>query len=210
MNTVLYDYWRSSAAYRLRIAFGLLGMDYTARPVDLLTGEHKGEANITRNPQGLVPTVEIDGQTLTQSLAVLEYLDETRQAGFLPEGAADRAKVRAMAYAVAMEIHPVCNLSVAKYASEHSGGEITMKGWMHQWIGPRLEALETMIAAAGRGKFCFGDTVTLADICLVPQMYNADRWEVDTAHLPRINAAMSALNRIEAVAAAHPDRVKPA
>ena len=209
MKPVLYDYWRSSAAYRLRIAFGLLGIDYEARHVDLLSGEHRGEANLARNPQGLVPTVEIDGQTLTQSLAVLEYLDETRDAGFLPDDPAARARVRAMSYAVAMEIHPVCNLSVAKYAAEHSGGEITMKGWMHQWIGPRLEALEAMIAAAVPGRFCHGDTVTMADICLVPQMYNAERWEVETGHLRRINAAMAALGELEAVRAAHPDRVRP-
>jgi maleylacetoacetate isomerase len=126
-EVVLYDYWRSSAAYRLRIGLGLLGLGWRAVPVNLLTGEHKAAANLARNPQGLVPTLEIDGLTLTQSLAILEYLDETRGAGWLPGDPAGRARVRALAYAIAMEIHPVCNLSVARFAVENSGGGITME-----------------------------------------------------------------------------------
>src|SRR5690606_33449557 len=118
MAARLYDYWRSSAAYRVRIALNLLGIPFESVPVNLLEGEQKAPENLARNPQGLVPTLEIDGLRLTQSLAIVEYLDETRQAGLLPREAAARARVRALAHAIAMEIHPVCNLSVARHAAE--------------------------------------------------------------------------------------------
>lgn len=206
---VLYDYWRSSAAYRLRIALGLLGMPFDTVSVNLLEGEHRGDENLQRNPQGLVPTLAIDGLMLTQSLAVLEYLDETREAGFLPADAPGRARVRALADAVAMEIHPVCNLSVARYAVDHSGGGITMQGWMQHFIGKGLAAFERMLDHPDTDTFCHGDTVSIADICLVPQIYNARRWEVDVTSLSRINAIMGRLESIPAVQAAHPDNFKP-
>lgn len=208
-RTVLYDYWRSSAAYRLRIALGLLGLPHETVTVDLLADEHKGAENLARNPQGLVPTLEIDGLVLTQSLAVLEYLDETREAGFLPDDAPGRARVRALACAIAMEIHPVCNLSVARYAVAHSGGGITMEGWMEEFIGKGLAAFERMLAHPATRAFCHGDKPTLADICLVPQVYNARRWGVDVTSLTRIGEIMDRLQGIEAVSAAHPDNHKP-
>lgn len=208
-RTVLYDYWRSSAAYRLRIALGLLGLPHETVTVDLLADEHRGAENLARNPQGLVPTLEIDGLVLTQSLAVLEYLDETREAGFLPDDAQGRARVRALTCAIAMEIHPVCNLSVARYAVAHSGGGITMEGWMDTFIGKGLAAFERMLAHPATGAFCHGDSPTLADICLVPQIYNARRWGVDVTSLTRISKIMDRLEVIEAVSAAHPDKHKP-
>jgi maleylacetoacetate isomerase len=122
MVPVLYDYWRSSAAYRVRIGLNLLGLAHDSIPVDLLTKAHRSAANLARNPQGLVPTLMIDGVTLTQSLAILEYLNETRAAGFLPSDALGRARVRALAYAIAMEVAPVCNLSVRTHAAAISGG----------------------------------------------------------------------------------------
>lgn len=204
---VLHDYWRSSAAYRLRIALNLLGLDHTRHAVDLLAGDHRGAANLARNPQGLVPTLEIDGLVLTQSLAILEYLDETRGAGFLPADAPGRARVRALSYAVAMEIHPVCNLRVAKHAAGLGG---TMEGWMRHFIPLGLEGLEGMLAQAPAGRFCHGAGVTMADICLVPQVYNAERWGVDLAPFPRIVAIAAHLATLPAFALAHPDRVKPA
>ncbi len=205
--TVLYDYFRSSAAYRLRIALNLLGAEYESVPVNLLEGAHREAENLARNPQGLVPTLEIDGRVLTQSLAIIEYLDEVRGAGFLPGEALGRARVRALSYAIAMEIHPVCNLSVAKFASENSGGNISMQGWMQTFIPKGLAAFEAMLDHADTGDFCHGDSVSMADICLVPQVYNARRWGVDMSEMPRINAIMARLEAIGAIAAAHPDRV---
>lgn len=207
-GVLLHDYWRSSAAYRLRIALNLAGIAHERHPVDLLAGEQRGADNLARNPQGLVPTLEIDGLTLTQSLAVLEYLDETRQAGFLPVDAAGRARVRALAYAVAMEIHPVCNLRVARHAVS-LGGAATMEDWMQHFIALGLEGLERMLDAPATGRFCHGDRVTLADICLVPQVYNARRWGVDLAAFPRVAAIDATCAELPAFVAAHPDQAKP-
>jgi len=208
--TTLYDYWRSSASYRVRIAFGLLGETWEAVPVDLTAGAQRAPDHLARNPQGLVPALEIDGFTLTQSLAIVEYLDETRSAGFLPPDPAGRARVRALAHAIAMEIHPVCNLRVARHAVEASGGAITMEGWMRAFIGPGLAAFERMLDHPATGRFCHGNRVSLADICLVPQLYNADRWGVALDALPRIRAIRAELDALPAVAAAHPDRHRPA
>jgi maleylacetoacetate isomerase len=207
--TTLYDYWRSSAAYRIRIGLGLIGESWEAVPVDLTTGAQRSPDHLDRNPQGLVPVLELDGLSLTQSLAILEYLDETRDAGFLPADAASRARVRALAYAIAMEIHPVCNLRVARYAVDASAGAIDMEGWMRAFIGPGLAAFEAMLDHPATGRFCYGDTPGLADICLIPQLYNADRWGVSLEGMPRIRAIRAALDELPAVAAAHPDRHAP-
>lgn len=208
-QSVLYDYWRSSAAYRLRIALNLLDLPYTSVPVDLVAGDQCRAANLARNPQGLVPTLQIDGHSLTQSLAVLEYLDETRAAGWLPTGPAacahDRAHVRAIAYAIAMDIHPICNLRVAKHAVSLGA---TMEGWMQHFIPLGLSGVEAMLAASAH-PFCHGDRLTLADICLVPQVYNAHRWGVDMTAFPRIAAISQHLEGLAAVQAAHPDRARP-
>ncbi len=207
MTVILYDYWRSSAAYRLRLAFGLAGLDFSIVPVDLLTGEHRGAENLSRNPQGLVPSAEIDGQMMTQSLAIIEYLAEAGHHNFLPENPLDRAKCRALSYVIAMETHPVCNLSVAKHAVANSGGNIEMADWMQHFIPKGLNAFEAMLN--GDGPYCMGDAVTMADLCLVPQIYNAQRWGVDLSEMPKINAIMENLEKLPAVQAAHPDRVKP-
>lgn len=207
---VLHDYWRSSSAYRLRIALGLAGLDWVSHPVDLVAGDQRGAAHLAVNPQGLVPVLEIDGFRLVQSLAILEYLDETRGTGFLPADPPGRARVRALAMAVAMEIQPVCNLRVMGHAVRQSGGRITREGWQQHFIGAGLADLEAMLGDGGAGRFCHGDKVGMADICLVPQIYNARRWGVDLAAFPRILAIDSALAEIPAVAAAHPDRWAPA
>lgn len=201
--THLYDYWRSTASYRVRIALGLAKLDWTSIPVNLVEGAQRSEQHLQRNAQGLVPVLAIDDISLTQSLAIIEYLDETRSLGLLPGNAADRARVRALAHAIAMEIHPVCNLRVAKYAVAESEDLISMRSWMQHFIAPGLDALEQMLPDAD---FCFGDSVTLADICLLPQLYNAQRWEVDLESMPKIRRIADNLQRLEAFAQAHPDK----
>jgi maleylacetoacetate isomerase len=207
MSTILHDYWRSSAAYRVRIGLNLLDLSYSADPVDLLAGDQRATENLARNPQGLVPSLQIDGLMLTQSLAILEYLEETRAAGWLPQDAGQKARVRALAYAVAMDIHPICNLHVVRHAVALGG--TTTEAWMQHFITSGFAGLEGMLAQDHTGRFAVGDTVSLADICLVPQVYNARRWGVDMAAFPRIAAVDSNLADLPAFAAAHPDRVKP-
>lgn len=197
----LYDYWRSSASYRVRIALNLAGLDWTAVPVNLVEGAQRGKDHLARNPQGLVPVLEIDGQNFTQSLAIVEYLDETRGLDLLPADPVGRARVRAMAHAVAMEIHPICNLRVARYAVDHSGGGITMEGWMQEFIAAGLAALEKMV---DDGNHCYRSAVTLPDLCLVPQLYNARRWNVDLSALPRLTRIGAYLDGLPAFKAARP------
>ncbi len=194
-GVTLFDYWRSSASYRVRIALSLLNLQVDLVSVDLLKGEQAAEANRSRNPQGLVPTLEIDGIVLTQSLAILEYLDETRGAGFLPKDPVGRARVRTLSMAIAMEIHPVCNLRVTRYAAAQSDGQINQADWMRHFIAQGMADFEAMLPDSA-GAFCFGDGVSMADICLVPQMYNARRWDVPLEKLTKcvgIDARLRAL-----------------
>jgi maleylacetoacetate isomerase len=207
-DIVFYDYWRSSAAYRVRIALGLLGLPVTRIHVNLVDGTQRSADHLDRNPQGLVPVIEIDGLRLTQSLAILEYLDEVHGAHLLPTDSAGRARVRALSMAVAMEIHPVCNLRVVRHAVAASGGVIAQEDWMRHFIASGLADLEAMLAS-GSGHFCHGDSVTMADLCLVPQVYNARRWEVDLTPLPRLTAIADRAAALPAFAAAHPDRIRP-
>jgi maleylacetoacetate isomerase len=209
-ETVLYDYWRSSASYRVRIALNLIGESYRAVPIDLLAKAHRTPEHLKRNPQGLVPVLDIDGERLTQSLAIIEYLAETRAVGgFLPADALGRQRVRALSYAVAMDIHPVCNLGVVAHVmAAAQDGETARRAWMQKFIGEGLAAFERMLDHPSTGAFCHGDSPTMADICLVPQVYNARRWEVDLSHCPRIAAIDQRCAEIDAFARAHPDQVK--
>lgn len=163
--------------------------------------------HLSRNPQGLVPVLEIDGLRLTQSLAILDYLDETRGLGLLPADPARRAQERALAQSVAVDVHPVCNLQVAKQATALSSGAADMpKAWMQHFIRPGLQAFEQLLQPFGQTLFCTGDSPGLADICLMPQLYNARRWEADFTDLPRICAVEAACAAHPAFAAAHPDQ----
>ena len=197
----LYDYWRSSASYRVRIALNLTQEKWSSISINLVDGEQVSKTHLDRNPQGLVPALEIDGKLLTQSLAIIEYLDETRNLGLLPVHTSDRAQVRALSQAIAMEIHPVCNLRVAKFATSFNT-DLTMQKWMQRFIGPGLEAFEKMLAG---GDFCFGDKITLADLCLMPQLYNAERWQVNLSDMPKIQRIADNLASIDAFDQAHPD-----
>ncbi|MEM8854620.1 MAG: maleylacetoacetate isomerase [Pseudomonadota bacterium] len=209
-DAVLYDYWRSSASYRVRIALNLLGLPYTRTPVDLLAGEQGGDNHRALNPQGLVPTLVLEGTALTQSLAIIEYLHE-RTAGstLLPDDAAGRFRVRQLSYVVAMEIHPMCNLSVVRRVSDIAGSaEPTTTAWMQHFIGKGLQALEDLLALTD-GPFCHGAVPTMADCCLIPQLYNAKRWGVETGRLARITEAEAAASALEAFQAAQPVAVGP-
>jgi maleylacetoacetate isomerase len=205
---VLFDYFRSSACYRVRIALNLKGVAYEAAPVNLLEGAQREEAYRAANPQGLVPMLEIDGQRLTQSLAILDYLDATRpEPPFLPSDPAEQAHVLALGLTIACDIHPLNNLRVLKYLSrELEAPQEARDAWYRHWIAEGLSALETL-AAPRAGRFLYGDAPTLADICLVPQLYNARRFEVPLEAYPTLVQADAEANRLEAFAAAHPDAI---
>lgn len=200
-QAVLYDYWRSSACYRLRIALGLAGIDYRKIPVDLTKGVQRSRAHLARNPQGLVPVLEIDGERFTQSLAILDYLAERHGLDLLPTDLVARAKVRALAQSIAVDLHPVCNLRVVAQIAESSD---TQRAWMVRFIPPALAAFEKLLAEWGKNHFCTADVPHLADIVLMPQIYNARRWGIGIEHLPRISAAVRACEAHPAFIAAYP------
>jgi len=206
-QAVLYDYYRSSAAYRVRIALNLKGVDYESRPVNLLHSEQRGDDYRALNPQGLVPMLEIDGHRLTQSLSIMVYLDQVYpEQPLMPRDPVDGAHVRAMALTIACDIHPLNNLRVLKYLSNELGlPQEERDTWYMHWIREGLPALETL-AKPGSGKFLFGDEPTIADICLVPQLYNARRYNVPLDDFPTLLRADANAQQIEAFAAAHPDR----
>ncbi len=209
MKIVLHDFWRSSACYRVRIALNMAGLDFESRTVDLLAGCQSSEAYLRIHPQGLVPALEIDGIVLTQSLAIIEYLHEKGHCRVLPGGPEARARHRALAYAVAMEIHPVCNLRVAQHANRASGGAITMHEWMQKFIPLGLQAFEQVLTESGQARYCLGDTPGMADICLVAQIYNARRWKVSLDNYPSVMSVVHELEQLDAIARAHPDHFNP-
>jgi len=206
---VFYEYWRSSAAYRVRIALNLKGVDYESRPINLPESEQRSDEYRALNPLGLVPMLEIDGHRLTQSLAIINYLDLLYpNVPLIPASAADRAHVVAMSLTVACDIHPLNNLRVLKYLKNELGrSQDEVDAWYAHWIEEGLPALEAM-AAPQAGKFLFGDAPTGADVCLIPQLYNARRYNVPLDAYPTLLRAEENANKLEPFAAAHPDRQK--
>jgi len=206
----LYDYFRSSAAFRVRIALNLKGIVAERSFVHLRNGVQRGAEYLERNPQGLVPALELDdGSVLTQSLAIIEYLDETHpQPPLLPPDPIGRARVRAIALSIACEIHPLNNLRVLNYLIGTLGVSREQKdGWYRYWIDVGFEALEKRLAHdAATGRFCHGDAPTLADVCLVPQMANARRFEIDLSPYPTLMRIESTCLALPAFAEAAPAR----
>lgn len=207
MTFVLHSYWRATAPYRVRIALNLKGLPYDKAGVDLLAGDQRSEAFRRLNPQGLTPALETgDGRVLTQSLAIIEWLEETHPVPrLLPADPADRAVVRAMAGIVACDIHPLNNLRVQQQLSAMGIDDDGRMAWTRRWIEEGFEALEAMVAAHTAG-FAFGAEPTLADCLLVPQVYSAERYSVDLSPYPAIAAVAARCDAHPAFQAAHPDR----
>ncbi|OZI36511.1 maleylacetoacetate isomerase [Bordetella genomosp. 1] len=205
----LYGYFRSSAAYRVRIALNLKGLAYESVPVHLVKdgGQQLSETYRALNPAALVPTLVDEGAALGQSMAIIEYLDETRpEVPLLPSDPLGRARVRGIAQAIACDTHPLNNLRVLKYLKhELKVSEDAKNGWYRHWVAVGLEAVERMLAASeATGRFCHGDTPTLADLCLVPQVYNARRFDCDLSAYPTIVRIDAACNAVKAFIDAQP------
>jgi maleylpyruvate isomerase len=203
---ILHGYWRSGAAWRTRIALALKGLSYEQQGHDLRTGAQKDPAYVALNPQGMVPALEIDGAVLTQSPAILEWLEEAHPTpALLPSDAIGRAHVRAMAALIGCDIHPLNNLRVGKALREGFGADqAAVDAWAARWILPGFEALDALVARHGAG-WSYGDAPTLADCYLIPQIYSAGRFNVPLDAFPRLLAIDEAAKTHPAFIAAHPD-----
>ena len=204
----LYTYFRSSAAFRVRIALNLKGLAYEPVFVHLAKGEHRAAAYAKVNPQALLPTLELDdGTRLTQSLAIIEYLDEKHpQKPLLPKDAQERARVRSLSYLIASEIHPLNNLRVLQHLKRAlNQSDDQVNAWYRHWIADGLAKLEAELASS-KGRFCHGDTPTMADCCLVPQIFNAKRYQSDLAPYPQTMRVFEACMHLEAFDRAQPSK----
>ena len=206
----LYTYYRSSAAYRVRIALNLKGLDYEPVPKHFLRdgGEHRKPDFLEVNPQGLIPVLDDGGVVISQSLAIIEYLEETHPGmPLLPVSPGERAQVRAMAQLIACDIHPLNNLRVLQYLkNELKLDDVSLSHWYQHWIAEGFAALEKLVQRHGvPGKTCYGQQITMADVCLVPQVYNARRFNVDLAPYPALSAVTQHLESLSAFAQAAPE-----
>jgi maleylacetoacetate isomerase len=202
----LHNYFRSSASFRVRIALNLKDLDFEYLPVHLARGDQKLAAYTAISPDGLVPLMEIDGVKLTQSLAIMEYLDETHPTpALLPADALGKARVRAVSQSIACEIHPLNNLRILKYLTkEMAVSEAAKNAWYVHWCRTGLEAFERQLALLPSSTYCYGDTPTMADCCLVPQIFNARRFDTPLDGLPRTMAAFDACMALPAFDMAQP------
>ena len=206
-DIILYDYWRSSASFRVRIALNLKGVPYTAINTSLLDGDQKAPDYVARNPQGFVPMLCIDGHDLTQSLAIIDYLDaKYDEPPMVSSDPAERARTLAQALAIAADIHPVNNLRILKYLKNELGhDQAVTDNWYRHWIEEGFVALEAMAPEAG---LFGGEKPNLADVCLVPQIYNARRFDLDLSAFPRLVRIDAECNKWEAFQKAAPEAVK--
>jgi len=204
---ILYDYFRSSAAYRVRIALNLKGLKPERKYIHLRKGDQRGDHYLARNPQGLVPTLEIGGVRLTQSLAIIEYLDEKYpEPPLVPKNAEDRAWVRSIALLIACDIHPIDNLRVLQYLAKKLGiDEPRRDEWYRHWVIEGFNALEKQLAQHGGGLYALGDQPTLADVCIVPQVANANRLKTPLEPYPRIREINDNCLKLQAFADARPE-----
>jgi len=204
----LFGYFRSSAAFRVRIALNLKGLTHEDAFIHLRRGDQRGTDFLAVNPQGLVPALEIDGHRLTQSMAIAEYLDETHpEPPLLPADPVGRARVRALAAVVACDIHPINNLRVLRYLSRPLGhDQAAIETWYNHWIATGFEAFERLLTAdRSTGEFCHGDRPGLADIALVPQVVNSERYKLDLSPYPTIARIYASCMKLDAFATAHPN-----
>jgi len=204
----LHGFFLSSAAHRLRIALNLKGLAYDTAPVHLRRGDQRSEAYRALNPQGLVPALEVEGAVLTQSLAIIEWLEETHpEPPLLPSDPLARARVRAFAEAIACDIHPLQNLRVLRYLKKTLGQEQAgLDAWARHWNAEGLAACEALLAGRPETPYAFGDRPGLADVCLVPQLTAADRFGLDLAPYPRLRRIRAACEALAAFADAVPAR----
>lgn len=202
----LYSYFRSSAAYRVRIALALKGLDADILPINLLKGEQKSDDYLAINPQGLIPSLQVDDTVLSQSLAIMEYLEEVdNTVPLLPSDPVARASVRAMSQLIACEVHPLNNLRVLQYLTGELGVDDTTKvTWYAHWIHQGFASLEAMLTQHA-GQFCYGDIPTMADCCLIPQVYNAKRFNVELSSYPTIMRIYEHCNSLPAFIQAKPE-----